>query len=134
MSKRSFHYKSLELGYYPTLSQMIRSSGFSIFKLKNKWKNIMDSTYGRLFLRSFSFFFSADFSSHSFLKKRMGEICLRKKSRRRMPWKRPDETLTNVHSGVIDAQSRYAGINTIALWNFLLESNFVVSLILPPIN
>ena len=41
---------------------------------------------------------------------------------------------TNVHSGVIDAQSRYAGINTIALWNFLLESNFVVSLILPPIN
>ena len=28
----------------------------------------MDGAYGKLVLRSFSFFFSADFSSHSFLK------------------------------------------------------------------
>ena len=78
MSKRSFHCKSLELGYYPTLSQMIRSSGFSIFKQKNKWKNIMDSTYSKLFLLSFSFFFSADFSNHSFLKNAWGRFVYEK--------------------------------------------------------
>ena len=74
MSKISFHCKSLELGYYLTLSQMIRSSGFSIFKQKNKWENIMDGTYGMLLLFSFSFFFSADFSSYSFLKNAWGRF------------------------------------------------------------
>ena len=78
MSKRSFHCKSLELGYYPTVSQMIRSSGFSILKQRNQWKNIMDCAYGKLVLRSFSFFFSADFSSHSFLKNAWGRFVYEK--------------------------------------------------------
>ena len=38
----------------------------------------MDSTYGKLFLRSFSFFFSADFSSHSFLKNAWGRFVYKK--------------------------------------------------------
>ena len=74
MSKRSFHSKSLELGYYPTLSQMIRSSGFSIFKQKNKWKNIINGAYGKLVLGSFSFFFS----SQSFLKNAWGRFVYEK--------------------------------------------------------
>ena len=78
MSKRLFHYKSLGLGYYPTLSQMIRSSSFSIFKQKNKWKNIMDGAYGKLVLRYFSFCFSADFSSHSSLKNAWGRFVYEK--------------------------------------------------------
>ena len=77
MSKKSFHYKSLELGYYPTLSQMIRSSSFSIFKQKNKWKNIMDSTYGKLFLRSFSFFFWQTFLVIVFLKTHGGDLFMK---------------------------------------------------------
>ena len=77
MSKRSFHYKSLEL-YYPTLSQMIRSSGFSIFKQKNKWKNIVDSAYGKLVLRSFSFFFWQTFLVIVFLKTHGGDLFTRK--------------------------------------------------------
>ena len=36
ISKRSFHCKSLGLGYYPTLSQMFRSNGFLSFKQKNR--------------------------------------------------------------------------------------------------
>ena len=55
-SKRSFHCKSLGLGYYPTLSQMFRFSGFLIFKQKNRWKIIFNRSYGKLFPRSFPFF------------------------------------------------------------------------------
>ena len=68
MSNRSFHCKSLGLGYYPTLSQMFRFSGFLIFKQKNRWKMIFNGSYGKLFPRPFSFFVSTDFSCHSFLK------------------------------------------------------------------
>ena len=38
----------------------------------------MDGTYGKLFLRSFSFSFLAEFSSHSFLKNAWGRFVYEK--------------------------------------------------------
>ena len=38
----------------------------------------MDGAYGKLVLRSFSFFFSADFSSYSFLKNASGRFVYEK--------------------------------------------------------
>ena len=38
----------------------------------------MDCTYGKLVLRTFTFFFSADFSSHSFLKNAWGRFVYEK--------------------------------------------------------
>ena len=38
----------------------------------------MDGAYGKLVLRSFSIFFSADFSSHSFLKNAWGRFAYEK--------------------------------------------------------
>ena len=38
----------------------------------------MNGSYGKLFLRSFSFFSSADFSSHSFLKNAWGRFVYKK--------------------------------------------------------
>ena len=38
----------------------------------------MDGAYGKLVLRSFSFFLSADFSSHSFLKNAWGRFVYEK--------------------------------------------------------
>ena len=62
ISKNLFHCKSLGLGYYPSLPQFFRSSVFWIFKQKKRQKIIFDGFLGKLFLRSFSLFFSADFS------------------------------------------------------------------------
>ena len=74
MSRKSLHCKSLVLGYYPILPEMFWSSGFLIFRRKNRWKIIFDGSYGKLFSRSFSFYFSADFSIHSFLNNSWGNF------------------------------------------------------------
>ena len=74
MSRKSLHCKSLVLGYYPKLPEMFRSSVFLIFRRKNRWKIIYDGSYGKLFSRSFSSFFSADFSIHSFLNNSWGNF------------------------------------------------------------
>ena len=74
MSRKSLHCKSLVLGYYPILPEMFWSSGFLIFRWKNRWKIIFDGSYGKLFSRSFSFYFSADFSIHSFLNNSWGNF------------------------------------------------------------
>jgi len=74
MSRKSLHCKSLVLGYYPILPEMFWSSGFLIFRRKNRWKIIFDGSYGKLFSRSFSFYFSADFAIHSFLNNSWGKF------------------------------------------------------------
>ena len=74
MSRKSLHCKSLVLGYYPILPEMFWSSVFLIFRRKNRWKIIFDGSYGKLFSRSFSFYFSADFSIHSFLNNSWGNF------------------------------------------------------------
>ena len=74
MSRKSLHCKSLVLGYYPILPEMFWSSGFLIFRRKNRWKIIFDGSYGKLFSRSFSFYFSADFSIHNFLNNSWGNF------------------------------------------------------------
>ena len=53
---------------------MFWSSVFLIFRRKNRWKIIFDGSYGKLFSRSFSFYFSADFSIHSFLNNSWGNF------------------------------------------------------------
>ena len=74
MRRNSLHCKSLVLGYYPILPEMFWSSGFLIFRRKNRWKMIFDGSYGKLFSRSFSFYFSTDFSIHSFLNNSWGNL------------------------------------------------------------
>ena len=74
MRRKSFHCKSLVLGYYPILPEMFWSSGFLIFRRKNRWKMIFDGSYGKLFSRSFSFYFLEDFSIHSFLNNSWGNF------------------------------------------------------------
>ena len=74
MSRISLHCMSLVLGYYPILPEMFWSSGFLIFRRKNRWKMIFDGSYGKLFSRSFSFYFSTDFSIHSFLNNSWGNL------------------------------------------------------------
>ena len=74
MSRKSLHRKSLVLGYYPLFPEMFWSSDFLIFRRKNRWKIIFDGSYGKLFSRSFSFYFSADFSIHSFLNNSWGNF------------------------------------------------------------
>ena len=74
MRRNSLHCKSLVLGYYPILPEMFWLSGFLIFRRKNRWKMIFDGSYGKLFSRSFSFYFSADFSIHNFLNNSWGNF------------------------------------------------------------
>ena len=74
MSRISLHCKSLVLGYYPILPEMFWSSGFLIFRRKNRLKIIFDGSYGKLFSRSFSFYFLEDFSIHSFLNNSWGNF------------------------------------------------------------
>ena len=74
MRRNSLHCKSLVLGYYPILPEMFWSSVFLIFRRKNRLKIIFDGSYGKLFSRSFSFYFSTDFSIHSFLNNSWGNL------------------------------------------------------------
>ena len=73
-------HRQVEMGYYLALSQMFRSKVFLIFKQKIDKKIVFDGSYGKPFLRSFSFFILKDFSIHSFLKNSLESIVYQKKS------------------------------------------------------